>query len=76
MGTWDRLRDALRREKKDLDRALDDMKSKGNAALDRRERELDASPEEKFAIQQRKAAEADAELDALRRRIEGAPPES
>lgn len=71
MGTWDRVRAALRREKKDLEQAVDEMKARANDALDRRERERDATPEEKLAIEQRRATEIDAELDAVRRRIEG-----
>jgi hypothetical protein len=74
MGTWDRIRAALRREKRDLDDAIDDVTRRGNAALDRRERELHASPEEKLAIEQERGEEIDAELDAVRRRIEGNDP--
>jgi histidinol dehydrogenase len=71
MGTWDRIRRALRREKRELDDVIDDLTQRGNAALDRRERELNATPEERLEIQQERAAEADAEFDAARRRIEG-----
>lgn len=70
MSTWDRIRAILRREKRDLDDALVDFTERGNAALDRRERELNAAPEEKLAIEQERAEEIDAELDAVRRRIE------
>ena len=71
MSAWDRIRAALRREKRDLDEAVDEWTTKGNAALDRRERELHATPTEKLAIEQERAAENDAELDAIRKRIEG-----
>lgn len=71
MGTWDRIRDALRREKRDVDEALGEFEVKANAALDRRERELRATPEEKLVMEQERAAENDAELEAIRRRIEG-----
>ncbi|HZQ83271.1 MAG TPA: hypothetical protein VFA83_00455 [Acidimicrobiales bacterium] len=71
MSTWDRIKAALRREKRDLDDAIDDATSRGNAALDRRERELTATPEEKLAIEQERGAEVDAEFEAARRRIEG-----
>lgn len=71
MSTWDRIRGALRREKRDVDEALADFEVKANAALDRRERELRASPEEKLAMEQERALENDAELEAIRRRIEG-----
>ena len=70
MSTWDRIRAILRRERRDLDDALVDFTERGNAALDRRERELNATPEEKLAIEQERAEEIDAELDAVRRRIE------
>lgn len=71
MGTWDRVRAALRREKRDLDEAVDELKAKGNRALDERERALNATPMEKLQMEQQRAAEADAELDAIRRRIDG-----
>ena len=68
---WDRIRVVLRREKRDLDDLVRDVETRGNAALDRRERELNATPIEKLAIEQERADEIDAELDAVRRRIEG-----
>ena len=71
MGTWDRVKAALRREKRDLDEAIEDLTSRGNAALDQREREMNATPEERLEIEQERAAEADAEFEAARRRIEG-----
>ena len=71
MGTWDRILAALRREKHDVAEALDELTERANADLDRRERELHATPEEKLAIEQERAAENDAELEAIRRRIEG-----
>lgn len=70
MGTWDRILAALRREKRDVAEALDEFTDRANADLDRRERELHATPEEKLAIEQARAAENDAELEAIRRRIE------
>jgi len=71
MSTWDRIRAVLRREKRDLDDAVNDATARGNATLDRKERELTATPEEKLAIAQERAAQADADFDAARRRIEG-----
>ena len=71
MGTWDRIRAALRREKQDLDEAVDEMKTRANRSLDERERELNATPAEKFAIEQQRADQIDADLEAVRRRIEG-----
>ena len=70
MGIWDQIRAVLRREKRDLDDAIDDLTDRGNAALDRRERELHATPEEKIAIEQERAEELDAEFDAVRDRIQ------
>jgi hypothetical protein len=69
--TWDRIRAALRRERRDVDEALADAEARGNAALDQRERELHATPSEKLAMEQARGAEIDAELDAVRKRIEG-----
>lgn len=71
MGTWDRILAALRREKRDVAEALEDFTERANADLDRRERALHATPEEKLAMEQERAAENDAELEAIRRRIEG-----
>lgn len=73
MGTWDRILAALRREKRDVAEAVDEFTTKANEALDRRERELHATPEEKLAMEQERAAENDAEIEAIRRRIEGTP---
>ena len=47
------------------------MKTRANRSLDERERELNATPAEKLALEQQRAAEIDAELDAVRKRIEG-----
>jgi hypothetical protein len=71
MSTWTRIRAALRREKRELDDVVGDATSKANAALDRRERELEATPQEKLDLEQARAAENDAEFEALRKRIEG-----
>ncbi|HVM54541.1 MAG TPA: hypothetical protein VM262_15245 [Acidimicrobiales bacterium] len=71
MGTWARFRAALLREKRELDDAVDDLTERANDSLDRRERELQASPAERLAMEQERALEIDAELDAVRRRIEG-----
>ena len=71
MGTWDRILAALRREKRDVAEALDEFTERANADLDRRERELHATPEEKLALEQERVAENDAEIEAIRRRIEG-----
>ena len=75
MGVWDKLRAVLRQEKHDLDDVIDDVTERGNAALDQRERELHATPEEKIAIEQERAEALDAEFDAVRKRIEGRDPD-
>jgi hypothetical protein len=71
MTTWDRIRAALKREKRDVDDALDEFKTRAGATLDQRERGLSATPAEKMAIEQERAREIDADLDAVRKRIEG-----
>ena len=68
---WDRLRAALRREQRDIEEAIDDATRRGNAALDEKERELHATPEERLRIEAERAARQDAEYDALRKKIEG-----
>jgi hypothetical protein len=73
MGTWDRIRAALRREKRELDDIVGGAKARANTALDQRERDLKATPEEKLAMEQQRGAEIDAELDAVRKRIEDGP---
>ena len=71
MGAWDRLRKAFRREKRELDDVIGDATANANAALDRRERELHATPTEKLAMEQERTASVDAEFDEVRKRIEG-----
>jgi ribosomal protein S6E (S10) len=74
MGTWDRIRAALRREKRELDDVVGDAKARANATLDQRERELKATPEERLAMEQERGAQIDDDFDAVRRRIEGGGP--
>jgi len=69
--TWDRLRALFRREKRELDDLIADATSRGNETLDRRERELDATAEERLRIEQDRATAQDAEYEAMRRKIEG-----
>jgi hypothetical protein len=71
MGTWKRIRAALRREKRELDDVVGDATGRADAALAKREHELTATPAEKLALEQARAAENDAEFEALRKRIEG-----
>ena len=71
MSTWRRIQAALRREKRDLDEAVQELEARGNAVMDQKERELNATPEEKLALEQKRASEIDDELDAVRKRIQG-----
>ena len=73
MSNWDRLRAALRREKRDIGAALSEFETKANATLDDKERELKASPAEKMAMEQARAQELDDQFQALRRQIGGEP---
>jgi len=73
MGAWDRVRKAFRREKRELDDIVGDATTRADAALDRKERALEATPTEKLAMEQDRSAEVDAEFDAVRKRIEGGP---
>jgi hypothetical protein len=70
MTTWERLRQALRREKRDVDEAIDEMKDRANAALDQRERERDATPSERLEMEQARARDIDDDIEAIRRKIE------
>ena len=70
-STWDRIKALLRQEKRDIDEAVEEWTAQGNATLDRKERELHATPEERLAMEQERGDEIAAELDAVRRRIEG-----
>lgn len=72
-NAWDRLRAIFRRETRELDDALADATERGNEALDRRERELTATPEERLTIERERAAAQDDEYEALRRKIERPP---
>jgi hypothetical protein len=67
---WDRLRAALRREKHEVGDAIADATARGNEALDRREHELSATPEERLEIERERAATKDDEFEALKRKIE------
>jgi hypothetical protein len=67
MTFWDKVRAALKREQRELDHMVSDA----NAVMDRKEREMAATPEEKLALEQQRAAEADAEFERLRQKIDG-----
>jgi hypothetical protein len=70
-SAWDKLRAIFRQEKADLDEMVADATVHGNEVLDQKEREAAASPEEKLRLEQERAAAADAEYEALRKKIEG-----
>lgn len=75
-GLWERIRAAWRREQRDVEEAVDELTEQANLALDERERELHATPQEKLVMEQKRAAALDGEFDAVRRRIEGDAPSS
>jgi hypothetical protein len=53
-----------------------DATARADAALDRRERELAATPEEKLAMEQARVADIDDEIEAIRRRIQRDDPQA
>jgi hypothetical protein len=70
VSTWARFRRALRREARDIDETVEEMKGRANAAIEARERALDATPSERLAMEQARAGDIDDEIEAIRRRIE------
>jgi len=66
---WDKIRAALGREATDARELLDETAKRGNRAMDQRERELNATPEEKLTIEQERIATSDAEFEELRRKL-------
>ena len=76
MSWWERVRKALTREAAEANDLADEVQAKIEADLDRRERELRATPEERLQSAVTDAAEADAEFDKLARQIgdEHSPP--
>ncbi|MDH4145845.1 MAG: hypothetical protein OEY23_11850 [Acidimicrobiia bacterium] len=71
MGFLDRLRAVFGREAADVREAWDDLSDSLERDLDRRERELHATPEEKIEILQGQIAANDDAFEAVRSRIEG-----
>ena len=71
MSRWTRLRAALQREKRDVDEVVAELQDRANSVLDRKERELGATPAERLAIEQDRARTGDDQFEAIRRRIEG-----
>ena len=74
MSFWEKLVAVLRREQRDVAEAVDEWTDKGNSAMDKRERELRATPIEKLEIEQERARENDEALEEIRRRIERGEP--
>lgn len=70
MSIWQRIRAALRREARDVGDAVHDATERADAALDDRERQLRATPQERLRMEEARAAEGDAAFDELKRRIE------
>ena len=69
MRLSERIRTWLRRESADAAQLRDDTTRRLEAELTRRERELNATPEERIDTLTAEMAANDAELDALRRRL-------
>jgi len=67
MTFWDKVKSALQRDKVELDAVVADA----NQVMDRKERELNATPEEKLRLAQARADAADEEYEALKRKLEG-----
>lgn len=70
MSRWTKLRDALRREKRDLDDAVGELKDRANSVLDRKERELGSTPAQRLAIEQGRTRSVDDRFEAVRQRIQ------
>lgn len=71
MGFMDKLSGWLKREGRDVSKTLDETKLRMEADIDRRERDLNASPEDKLAAIQSKIDDSDP-LAAVRAKIDGA----
>lgn len=65
--TW--LRRVLKREGEDARELAQEIEQRLNADLDRRERELNATPEERLAATIEESAEVDAAFEEAARRI-------
>jgi hypothetical protein len=73
MSFWAKLRKLLGREADEARDVAEDLERRINADLDRRERELNATPEERLDLAIDDAARADAEFDEIARRIGNEP---
>lgn len=64
---WDKVRAVLRRDKAELE----EMVADAHRVMDRKERELHATPAEKLRAAQEAAAAADEDYEVLKRKLEG-----
>jgi hypothetical protein len=76
MRLHDQLRRWLRRESADVREAWDDARRRGEADLDRRERQLHETPEEGVARIQEDIRAHDESFEELRRKLAGPGSES
>ena len=67
MSFWDKVRAVLKRDQAELDEMIADA----DRVLERKERELNFTPEEKLRAAQEAAAAADEEYEELKRKLEG-----
>lgn len=81
MSWFDRLRSVLRGEAAEVRESVEDLTRRADAELDRRERELQATPEERLDATRREIEEAGdpfaevrAKLDAMRHPSPGEQP--
>ena len=70
MSTWERFRKALRREQRDVEDALDEMKDRATPPSIRRSGRSTPRRPSAWPMQQERAREADDDLDAIKRKIE------
>lgn len=72
VGLFDSLKRALRREAADVKEAAGDLSDRLDADLTRRERDLQATPEERLQQVIGEIETSESDFDALRRRAQGA----
>jgi hypothetical protein len=75
MGVASQLRRWLRREGADARAALEDIRRRGDAHLERKERELHETPEEGVARLQDEIRANDEAFEALRRQVGDSEPD-
>ena len=76
MSVWAKIRAALRREAKDAREVAEDLEEKLDVELSRRERELDASPEERMQMSLDEIATSDEAFEQLKGELPATPPPS